>query len=101
LGCMYNCNKFLNVYINNIFTAQKHYEVRFNCSLLESTQRPDFLCTIDDVPFLISEIKPLGTSPLLKKNDFKKAHLRAKDALNQQLDKKGGPGKVVLLINAS
>ncbi|CAJ0764953.1 21182_t:CDS:2, partial [Entrophospora sp. SA101] len=95
-----HCNKFLNVYINNVFTAQKRYEVKFNCSLLESMQRPDFLCTIDDVPFLISEIKPLGTSPLLKKNDFKKAHLRAKDAVNQQLNKKYGPGKVVLLINA-
>ncbi|CAJ0632877.1 3001_t:CDS:2 [Entrophospora sp. SA101] len=65
----------------------------------ESMQRPDFLCTVDEVPFL-SEIKPLGTSPLLKKKDFKKS-IKSQDALNQQLDYTCNPKYFdLLLINA-
>ncbi|CAJ0746054.1 20176_t:CDS:2 [Entrophospora sp. SA101] len=95
-----HCNRLLKIHINNIFTAHKKYEVRFNRSVLGTSQRPDFSCVINDVPFLLSEIKPIGTSPLLKQMDFRKIHLRGKNALNQQLNKKGGPGQVMMLVNA-
>ena len=51
------------------------------------------------MPILNSEIKPLGVTPLSRKKDFIKAHLRGKKSVNQQLNLKGGPGEAGLLMN--
>jgi len=67
----------------------KVYEVRLNRSAAGSRKRPDFSCTVDDIPLLNSEIKPLGFTPLQKKKDFAKVNLRAKKSINQQLSLKG------------
>ncbi|CAG8670635.1 7888_t:CDS:2, partial [Gigaspora rosea] len=75
------------------------YEVRFNRTVSNTRKRPDFCCVVDDIPMLNSEIKPLGVTPLKKKKDFIKVHLRAKKSINQQLNLKGGPGETGLLMN--
>lgn len=81
------------------FGRLAEYEVRLNRTVSGTKKRPDFSCVVDDVPILNSEIKPLGVTPLGKKKDFAKVHLRAKKSVNQQLNLKGGPGEAGLLIN--
>jgi hypothetical protein len=80
-------------------TRNKDYEVQLNRCVNGTKQRPDISCTINGVPFLVSEIKPLGCGPLQKTKDFIKTHLRARKAINQQLNSKGGPGKAAMLLN--
>ncbi|CAG8768741.1 9675_t:CDS:2 [Dentiscutata erythropus] len=95
-----HCDKLLFPYINSLFFRRlAEYEVRLNCAVGSSKKRPDFSCVVDDVPILNSEIKPLGVTPLKRKKDFAKIHLRAKKSINQQLNLKGGPGEAGLLMN--
>jgi len=87
-------------YINSLFFRRlAEYEVRLNSAVSGIKKRPDFSCVVDDVPILDSEIKPLGVTPLGRKKDFIKAHLRGKKSVNQQLNLKGGPGEAGLLMN--
>lgn len=95
-----HCDKLFYPYINSLFFGRlAEYEVRLNRTVSGTKKRPDFSCVVDDVPILNSEIKPLGVTPLGKKKDFAKVHLRAKKSVNQQLNLKGGPGEAGLLIN--
>nr|CAG8436542.1 3710_t:CDS:2 [Entrophospora candida] len=83
----------------NELQSPREYGIQLNCAVKGTRKRPDFTCVVDKIPVLVSEFKPLGCTPLLKKKDFVKAHLRAKKSLNQQLNLKGGPGEVGLFIN--
>jgi len=56
-------------------------------------------CVIDDIPLLVSEIKPLGYTPLQKVKGFIKVQLHAKKSINNQLSAKGGPAKAALFTN--
>ncbi|CAI2187431.1 19297_t:CDS:2, partial [Funneliformis geosporum] len=95
-----HCDKLLYPYINSLFFGcLANYEVRLNRAVYGTQKRPDFSCVVDDVPILNSEIKPLGVTPLQRKKDFTKIHLRAKKAVNQQINLKGGPGEAGLLTN--
>lgn len=95
-----HCCKILHPHMRPIFLGPlKEYEVRLNQSVKGTRQRPDFSCVVDDIPILISEFKPLGHTPLQKKKDFLKVHLRAKKSVEQQLKAKGGPGEVALFTN--
>lgn len=62
-----------------------------------SKRRPDLSCVVDDIALLNSECKPEHVTKLKKKKDYVKVQLTAKQAINQQLQNKGGPGKAVLL----
>jgi hypothetical protein len=81
------------------FGPKKDYEVRLNRKVNNTQKRPDFSCVVDDVPLLVSEFKPLGYTPLQKKKDLTKVHLRAKKCINDQLSAKGGPAKAILLTD--
>ncbi|KAF0395035.1 hypothetical protein F8M41_010314 [Gigaspora margarita] len=95
-----HCDKLLYPYINSLFfKCLAEYEVRFNRTVNNTRKRPDFCCVVDDIPMLNSEIKPLGVTPLKKKKDFTKVHLRAKKSINQQLNLKGGPSETEILMN--
>ncbi|CAG8664513.1 6834_t:CDS:2, partial [Racocetra fulgida] len=54
---------------------------------------------INDVPILNSEFKPLGCTPLQEKMDRLKVQLKARKSINQQLQRKGGPGEAVMFLN--
>ncbi|CAJ0745343.1 22970_t:CDS:2, partial [Entrophospora sp. SA101] len=69
------------------------YDIQLNRAVKGTRKRPDFSCLVDKIPVLVSEFKPLGCTPLQKKRDFVRVHLRAKKSLNQQLNLKGGPGE--------
>ncbi|CAJ0760639.1 15157_t:CDS:2 [Entrophospora sp. SA101] len=75
------------------------YDIQLNRAVKGTRKRPDFSCLVDKIPVLVSEFKPLGCTPLQKKRDFVRVHLRAKKSLNQQLNLKGGPGEVMLFTN--
>lgn len=71
------------------FGSLKEYEIRLNCSVNGTKQRPDISCVISGTPILNSEIKPLGYTPLQKKKDNIKVQLRAKKSINEQINMKG------------
>jgi len=81
------------------FSPLKEYEVQWNSSVAGTKQRPDFSCVVDNIPILNSEFKPLGYTPLQRRKDFIKVHLRGKKAINQQLCARGGPGEAALFMN--
>ncbi|KAF0444853.1 hypothetical protein F8M41_003277 [Gigaspora margarita] len=56
-------------------------------------------CDINDVPILNSEFKPLGCTPLQEKMDRLKVQLKARKSINQQLQRKGGPGEAVMFLS--
>ncbi|KAG9300457.1 hypothetical protein G9A89_010082 [Geosiphon pyriformis] len=95
-----HCCQYLHPYIRPIFLKKyKDYEVQLNRAIKGTRQRPDLSCTVDTVPLLNSEVKPLGSSTLKKKKDFAKVNLRARKTINQLLTLKGGPGKTAMLLN--
>ena len=77
----------------------KNYELRLNRKVNGTMKRPDFSCIIDGIPILNSEVKPLGCTILQRKRDFIKVSLRAKKAINQLINKKGGPNETIFFTN--
>ncbi|RUP47255.1 hypothetical protein BC936DRAFT_145937 [Jimgerdemannia flammicorona] len=94
-----HCVKYLHNLTRPLFLGLKDYEVNFNKAVKGTNKRPDFSCNVDKIPFLNSEIKPLGCGPLQKTKDMIKVHLQTRKAINQQLSSRGGPGESVLLNN--
>ncbi|CAI2195846.1 7121_t:CDS:2, partial [Funneliformis geosporum] len=65
-----HCYKILHPATRPFFlNSKKEYEVQLNRAMNGSKKRPDFSCVVNNVAFLISEIKPLGCTPLLRKKD--------------------------------
>nr|CAG8467289.1 3427_t:CDS:2 [Entrophospora candida] len=95
-----HCCNLLYPHVRPIFNQPfKDYDIQLNLAVKGTRKRPDFSCLVDKIPVLVSELKPLGCTPLQKKKDFVRVHLRAKKSLNQQLNSKGGPGEVMLFTN--
>ncbi|CAJ0924576.1 17827_t:CDS:2 [Entrophospora sp. SA101] len=95
-----HCCNLLYPHVRPIFNQLfKDYDIQLNRAVKGTRKRPDFSCLVDKIPVLVSEFKPLGCTPLQKKRDFVRVHLRAKKSLNQQLNLKGGPGEVMLFTN--
>ncbi|RUP51960.1 hypothetical protein BC936DRAFT_144194 [Jimgerdemannia flammicorona] len=63
-------------------------------------KRPDFACLVNKIPVLNSETKPLGVTPFQQSNDRLKVHLRARKAINQLLEPKGGLAESAIFTNA-
>jgi len=70
-----------------------------NYSTGDSRKRLGFACVVNDIPILISEIKPLGYTPLQQKKDNLKVQLQARKSINQQLLTKGGLGEAAIFVN--
>lgn len=88
-----HCYRLLYPYVHPIFLdCFKDYEVRL-------PNMRHLSCVIDDIPLLVSEIKPLGYTPLQKVKGFIKVQLHAKKSINNQLSAKGGPAKAALFTN--
>jgi hypothetical protein len=77
----------------------KPYDFQLDRATLDSRKRPDFSCLVDEVPILNSEIKPLGYYNSGKLKDFIKVHLRARKAVNQQAEARGGPCEAIMFTN--
>ena len=93
---------FLDPLLKPIFSRPyAPYEVKLNRAVNASNtkKRPDFLCHVDNVSILNSEVKPLGFTSLQKSKDFIKSCCKAKKSINQMLDQKGGPYQSISLIN--
>ncbi|CAG8660447.1 2_t:CDS:2, partial [Paraglomus brasilianum] len=81
-----HCYMFLYPIIHPFFLGpQKEYKLLLNHSTGGSRQRPDFACVVGDIPILISEIKPLGYTPLQQRKDNLRIQLQARKYINQQL----------------
>ncbi|CAG8608962.1 16495_t:CDS:2, partial [Racocetra fulgida] len=92
--------QFLYSYINLIFLKRNNeYNVQLDYNVKDTRQRPDFACTVDEVPLMNSEIKPLGCGPLKREKDIIKAYLRAVKSINQQIFAKGRPGESMIFLN--
>ena len=97
---VHHCFKHLDPYVHSLFLGPlKNYDIRFDRTVNKTKTRSDIACVVDGTPIMISEIKPPKYTPLQKKKDFVKVNLRAKESVNEQLVKKGGPGEVGILIN--
>ncbi|CAG8651982.1 9246_t:CDS:10, partial [Acaulospora morrowiae] len=95
-----HCYMFLHPISRPLFAgSRKEYELILNRANTGSTKRPDLSCTVDRVPILNSEFKPVGCTPLQRKKDGLKVQLKARKSINQQLQRKGGPGEAVILLN--
>ncbi len=77
----------------------KPYKCRTNLAVPGTRKRPDFSCVVDGITILNGECKPLGYSILSKRKDYVKVQLRAKRSINNQLSRKGGPGRAVFFTN--
>ncbi|CAG8608566.1 3683_t:CDS:10, partial [Ambispora gerdemannii] len=89
-----HCCNLLYPHVHPIFNQPlREYEVRLNRVVKGTKKRHDLSCVVDEIPVLNSEFKPLGCTPLQKKKDFVKVHLRTKESINQQFNLKGGPGE--------
>lgn len=74
-----HCCNLLYPHVNPIFNQPlREYKVQLNRAVKGTKKRPDFSCLVDEIPILNSEFKPLGCTPLQRKKDFVKVHLRAK-----------------------
>lgn len=95
-----HCYMFLYPISRPLFTgSEKEYELRLNRANKGTKKRPDLSCTVNDVPILNSEIKPLGYTPLQWRKDSLKVQLNARKSINQQLETKGGPGEAGIFLN--
>ena len=65
--------------------SEKEYTLRLNHANAGSKTRPDLSCTVDDIPILNSEFKPVDCTPLQQKKDRLKVHLKGQKSINQQL----------------
>ncbi|RUS24079.1 hypothetical protein BC938DRAFT_474156, partial [Jimgerdemannia flammicorona] len=96
-----HCFQLLYPIIRPFFVGDdKEYKLRLNRATRGTTKRPDLACLINEIPVLNSEIKPLGVTPFKQSKDKSKVHLRARKAINQLLETKGGPTESAILINA-
>ncbi|CAG8648632.1 4247_t:CDS:2, partial [Paraglomus brasilianum] len=94
------CYMFLHPISRPLFAgSRKEYELILNRANTGSKKRPDLSCTVDCVPILNAEFKPVGCTPLQRKKDGLKVQLKARNSINQQLQNKGGPGEAVILLN--
>ncbi|CAG8827249.1 20960_t:CDS:2, partial [Gigaspora margarita] len=76
-------------------TEEEHCKKEYKLSLYHANlekEKPDLSCTINDIPILNSEIKPIRCTPLLQKKNYIKAQLKERRSINQQLKERGGPG---------
>ncbi|CAG8603326.1 10911_t:CDS:2, partial [Ambispora leptoticha] len=95
-----HCYMFLHPISRPLFAgSRKEYELMLNRANTSSKKRPDLSCTVNRVPILNSEFKPVGCTPLQRKKDELKVQLKARKSINQQLQSKGGPGEAVILLN--
>ncbi|CAG8473424.1 2223_t:CDS:10 [Paraglomus brasilianum] len=95
-----HCYRFLYPITCPFFLGpQKEYKMLLNYSTGDSRKRLGFACVVNDIPILISEIKPLGYTPLQQKKDNLKVQLQARKSINQQLLTKGGPGEAAIFVN--
>ena len=78
----------------------KEYMLRLDRATRDTAKRLDFACLVNNIPILNSEIKPLGVTPYQQSQDKLKVHLRARKAINQLLETKGGPAQSAIFINA-
>ncbi|CAG8703677.1 11527_t:CDS:2, partial [Dentiscutata heterogama] len=95
-----HCYMFLYPISRPLFTgSEKEYELRLNRANKGTKKRPDLSCTVNDVPILNSEIKPLGYTHLQRRKDSLKVQLNARKSINLQLETKGGPGEAGTFLN--
>ncbi|CAJ0915023.1 13792_t:CDS:2, partial [Entrophospora sp. SA101] len=96
-----HCFKLLHPIIRPLFftNSYKGYDIRLNRATSGIATRPDFLCLVNEISILNSEIKPPGFTPLQQQKDKLKVQLRGRKSINQLLRTKGGPAETVLLIN--
>ena len=80
---------------------EKEYELRLNRANAGSRKRPGLSCIVDDIAILNSEFKPLGCTPMQRNKDKLKVQLQARKSIDQQLQKKDGPGESAIFINMS
>ncbi|CAG8616941.1 2447_t:CDS:2 [Ambispora gerdemannii] len=87
--------KYAYLYLHPItrpfFSGEKEYEL--------TLKRSDIACEVYEVAMLNSKSKPMGYTPLQRKNDSLKVQLRAQKSINQQMDSRGGPGEAATLLN--
>lgn len=88
----------LHPIISPFFSGKKEYKLSLNRANL-GRERPDISCTVDNIPILNAEVKPIGCTPRLQKADFIKAHLKCRSSINKQLKEKGGPGESIAFLN--
>ncbi|CAI2188375.1 238_t:CDS:2, partial [Funneliformis geosporum] len=93
-----HCFAFLFPILRPFSSGEKEYKLALNRSNL-GMERPDLSCTVNHIPILNSEIKPIGCTPLQRKKDYVKAQLKGRKSINQQLKEKGGPGEAVIFLN--
>ncbi|CAG8742629.1 5579_t:CDS:2, partial [Funneliformis caledonium] len=59
--------------------------------------RSDFLCVVDEVLILNSEVKPIGYTELQRDKDYVKVHFRAKKTINTLIKNGGVPDQTIFL----
>ncbi|CAG8737662.1 1845_t:CDS:10, partial [Funneliformis caledonium] len=77
---------------------EKEYELRLNRAV-QAQKKTDLSCVVDDITILNSEFKPLGCYPRQRYEEKLKAQLRGRKSINQQLQKKDGPGESAIFTN--
>ncbi|CAG8844189.1 26210_t:CDS:2, partial [Gigaspora margarita] len=77
-----HCFTFFYPIVQPFFTSKKEYKLSLYYANLEK-ERPDLSCTINDIPILNSEIKPIGCTLLLQKKNHIKAQLKERRSINQ------------------
>ncbi|CAG8628322.1 698_t:CDS:2 [Ambispora leptoticha] len=94
-----HCEMFIYPIARSFRKSKKEHELKLNRANVGSKTRPDLSCTVNGVPILNSEFKPLGCTPLQRKKDKLKVQLKARKSINQQLKSKRGPGEAVMFLN--
>ncbi|CAI2192817.1 5755_t:CDS:2 [Funneliformis geosporum] len=80
-------------------SSYKEYNILLNHATNSTATRPDFLCLVNEIPILNSEIKPSGFTPLQQQKDKLKVQLRGRKSINQLLRTNGSLEETVLLTN--
>ncbi|CAJ0761952.1 9005_t:CDS:10, partial [Entrophospora sp. SA101] len=94
-----HCDMFIYPITRSFHRPEKEYELGLNRATARSKTRPDLSCLVNGVAILNSEFKPLGFTPLQGKKDRLKAQLKGRKSINQQLERKGGPGESAIFLN--
>nr|CAG8585577.1 11660_t:CDS:2 [Entrophospora candida] len=74
---------YLNPVSKPIFCGSfKSYNLKLNRNVNGTNKRPDFVCHIDQLPILNSEVKPMGFTKLQRSKDYIKVNYKAKKTIN-------------------
>ncbi|CAJ0913373.1 2200_t:CDS:2, partial [Entrophospora sp. SA101] len=82
-----HCCNLLYPHVRPIFNQLfKDYDIQLNRAVKGTRKRPDFSCLVDKIPVLVSEFKPLGCTPLQKKERFCESALKGQEIIKSTIE---------------